>query len=89
MLLNIITLAEGNASEKIVGALQAYIGPVLLFIIGIVAITFLFQRQIMQFVIFLVIAILVAILFYAPGIIKSIAKAFAGETSVEQGSTGW
>lgn len=79
-----------NVSDNIVKTVQAYVGPILLLIIGIVALTFLFRREVMQFVIFLIIAILVSILFYAPGVVKSIAQAFTGETGISQGgSTGW
>lgn len=81
-------LIVANASEQLVGTLQAYIGPVLLLIIGIVAITFLFRREIMQFVLFVIIAIVVAILFYAPGVIKGIAQAFTGETGLDTGEGG-
>lgn len=89
MLAFLNNLIIANASEKIAGAVQAYVGPILLLIIGIVAITFLFRRQITQFVIFLVIAIAVAIFFYAPGVIVAIAKAFTGETGIDSGSTSW
>lgn len=77
-----------NVSEQIVRTVQAYVGPIFLLIVGIVAITFLFQRQIMQFTIFLVIAILIAILFYTPGIVKTIAEAFTGETGISTGGFG-
>lgn len=89
MLAQINALLLGNAAESIVSAIQAYVGPFLLLIIGIVALTFLFRREIMQFVIFLIIAILVAILFYAPGVIKAIAQAFTGETDLDTGNSGW
>ncbi len=79
------TLIAANASEKLVGALQAYIGPILLLLIGIVAITFLFRREVMQFVLFIIIAVVVAILFYAPGVVKAIAEAFTGETGLKTG----
>lgn len=76
-----------NAADDIVNALKAYIGPVLLLIIGAVAITFLFRRQISQFLIFIAIAILVAILFYAPDVIVSIGQNFVEETG--QGGGNW
>lgn len=78
MLKNILL---ANAADDIVTAVQSYVGPIFLLIVGIVALTFLFRREIMQFVIFLVIAIVVAILFYAPGIVKSIAQQFTGEVN--------
>jgi type IV secretory pathway VirB2 component (pilin) len=74
-----------NVSDDIVKTVQAYVGPILLLIIGIVALTFLFKREMMQFVIFIVIAILVSIFFYAPGVIKSIAQSFTGETGIDAG----
>jgi hypothetical protein len=89
MLALINDLLLANAAEQIVQTVQAYVGPIFLLVIGIVALTFLFRREVMQFVIFLIIAILVAILFYAPGVIKAIAQAFTGETGLDQGSTGW
>jgi hypothetical protein len=85
-LINDMLLA--NVSDNIVKTVQAYVGPILLLLIGIVALTFLFRREIMQFVIFIIIAILVSIFFYAPGVIKSIAQSFTGETGINQGSTG-
>lgn len=85
MLALINELLLANVSENIVRTVQAYVGPIFLLIIGIVAITFLFQRQIMQFTIFVIIAILVSILFYAPGVIKAIAQAFTGETGIATG----
>jgi len=76
-----------NAAEDLVNALKAYVGPILLLIIGAVSITFLFRRQISQFLIFIVIAILVAILFYAPDFITSIAQNFVEESG--QGGGNW
>lgn len=78
-LLNDIVYAA-TVADDLVGTLKAYVGPVLLLIIGAVSITFLFKRQISQFLIFLVIAILVAILFYAPDFITAIANNFVDES---------
>jgi type IV secretory pathway VirB2 component (pilin) len=88
MLALINDLVLANASDDIVRTVQAYVGPVLLLIIGIVALTFLFRREMMQFVMFIIIAILVSIFFYAPGVVKSIAQQFTGETGIDAGSTG-
>lgn len=89
MLALISNLLLANVSDQIVSTVQAYVGPILLLLIGFVALTFLFKREIMQFVIFIIIAILVSILFYAPGVIKAIAQAFTGETGVDTGTTNW
>ena len=89
MLALINDLLLANVSDDIVKTVQAYVGPIFLLLIGIVALTFLFKREIMQFVIFIIIAILVAIFFYAPGVVKSIAQAFTGETGISQDGGGW
>lgn len=60
--------------------------PILLLIISLVATTFLFKREMAQFVIFVVIAIIVALLFYAPPVVKSLAQ--SANTATGQGG-GW
>lgn len=67
----IVGAASGDSLAK---GIRDFIGPILLLVMGIVAITFLFRREMTQFLIFLVIAIVVAIIFYAPDAIKNIAK---------------
>ena len=61
-------------SESLVNGIRDFIGPILMLIMGIVAITFLFRREMTQFMIFIGIAIVVAVIFYAPGLISNIAK---------------
>lgn len=80
MLALINDIIFANAADDLVNALKAYIGPILLLVIGAVSITFLFRRQISQFLIFLVIAIIVAILFYAPDFITAIGNNFVQES---------
>lgn len=75
-------IVYANAADDIVNALKAYIGPILLLLMGIVAMTFLFRRQISQFLIFIGIAIVVALIFYAPDFIVSISQNFKDETSL-------
>lgn len=93
MLESLLSIGDGlvlaNAADDIVKAVQSYVGPIFLLIVGIVALNFLFRREIMQFVIFLIIAIVVAILFYAPGVVKSIAQQFTGETGVGTEGATW
>ncbi|MBC9705329.1 MAG: hypothetical protein H9W81_10220 [Enterococcus sp.] len=52
-------------------------------VIGIVAITFLFRREMTQFMIFIVIAVVVAILFYAPDVIANLGKNINDETGLD------
>lgn len=64
----------GATGGTLATGIRNFIGPILLLVMGIVSITFLFRREMTQFLIFLVIAIVVAIIFYAPDVIKNIAK---------------
>jgi len=75
-LVNLVVAADNAAATALVTSLKAFIGPILLAIIGIVALRFLFNHQIMQFITFVVVAILVGVLFYNPEIIKTIANSF-------------
>lgn len=69
-------IAAGSPTEALASTLQTWVGPILLLVIGILAIKFLMNSQIMAFVMFIITAILVALVFYYPGIIKTIAGAF-------------
>lgn len=73
MHMNDIVLA-GTSGDTIANGIRNFIGPIILLVMGIVSLTFLVRREITQFIIFLVIAIVVAIIFYAPGFIKSLAQ---------------
>ena len=57
--------------------LRGLFGPLFLVIVGIVAIFFLFTREITRFVQFIALALLIALIFYYPGILPAIAKAAA------------
>jgi hypothetical protein len=59
--------------------ISSIIGPIFLAIVGVIALVFLIQRQIMQFVIFILIAILVAALIYVPEMIESLGSGAGGE----------
>ncbi len=53
-------------TQNLVNYLQGLFGPLFLGIVGIVAIFFLFTREITRFVQFIVLAVLIAVVFYAP-----------------------
>ena len=57
-------------------------GPLFLGIIGIVALFFLFTREITKFVQFLVLAIAIGVVFYTPGIVKALATGIASALGV-------
>jgi len=74
---NYLVLAGlGNNLQTLI---KSIIGPIFLAIVGVIAITFLIQRQIMQFVIFIIIAILIAALIYVPDMIKGLGQGAGGE----------
>lgn len=63
--------------------LRNLFGPLFLVIVGIVAIFFLFTREITRFVQFIALALLIALIFYYPGILPAIAKAAAQALGVD------
>lgn len=65
---------NSETGSGIADALRAFVGPILLIVIGIVAVTFLFKRQLTQFFQFMALAILVALLFYTPNVLPAIAN---------------
>lgn len=71
----VLGAADGNALAT---GIRNFVGPILMLVTGLVAITFLFRREMTQFMIFLVITIVVLILFFAPDVIKNIAKSTEG-----------
>jgi hypothetical protein len=70
-----LLLAAATAPD-IAGAIdniRAFVGPIFIGIIGFVALSFLFKRQLSQFFQFFALAVLVGVLFYTPlngGIVK-------------------
>lgn len=74
LLFSVNDFIVGATGNSLADGIRNFIGPILLLVMGIVAITFLFRREMTQFLIFLVISIVVAIIFYAPDVIKNIAR---------------
>ena len=75
----IITAAHssGISASGLVTYLQDLFGPLFLGIVGIVAIFFLFTREIIRFVQFFVLAVAIAVIFYEPTIVRSLAQGIA------------
>jgi hypothetical protein len=65
------------STQGLVKYLQGLFGPLFLGIIGIVAIFFLFTREITRFIQFMVLAVAIAVVFYTPGIVQSLATGIA------------
>ena len=65
------------STTGLVTYLQGLFGPLFLGIVGIVAIFFLFTREIIRFVQFFVLAVAIAVIFYTPGIVQTLATGIA------------
>ena len=75
-------LAANLNSKGLVTYLQQLFGPLFLGIVGIVALFFLFTREITRFVQFLVLAIGIAVIFYTPSIVQTLATGIANALGV-------
>ena len=85
MSVSIIAAAAPQAAintANLVTYLQSLFGPLFLGIVGIVALFFLFTREITRFVQFIVLAILIAVVFYTPNIVELLAKGIANALGV-------
>ena len=70
------------STSGLVTYLQGLFGPLFLGIVGIVAISFLFTREITKFVQFLVLAVAIAVIFYTPSIVQTLATGIANALGV-------
>lgn len=69
-----------TTSKGLANQIRNFVAPLLLIACGIFAVTFLVQRQFMQMIIFVVIAILVFAIFYVPEMIGNLGKS-VGQTN--------
>jgi hypothetical protein len=70
------------STNGLVTYLQGLFGPLFLGIVGIVAIFFLFTREIIRFVQFLVLAVAIGVVFYTPSIVQALATGIANALGV-------
>jgi hypothetical protein len=85
MSLQIIAAASPQAAintHNLVVYLQSLFGPLFLGIVGIVALFFLFTREITRFVQFIVLAVAIAVVFYTPSIVQTLATGIANALGV-------
>lgn len=75
-------LAAAFSTQPLVTWLTNLIAPLLLGTIGIMAVVFLFRREITKFAEFILLAIGVALIFYFPGVIQTIAQGIANALGV-------
>jgi hypothetical protein len=79
---SLILAASSLSTSGLVSYLQGLFGPLFLGIVGIVALFFLFTREIIRFVQFLVLAVAIAVIFYTPDIVQTLAKGIANALGV-------
>jgi hypothetical protein len=77
-----VTAASSISTSGLVSYLQGLFGPLFLGIVGIVALFFLFTREIIRFVQFLVLAVAIAVIFYTPSIVQTLAQGIANALGV-------
>lgn len=85
MSIQIIAAAAPQAAistSGLVTYLQSLFGPLFLGIVGIVALFFLFTREITRFVQFIVLAVAIAVVFYTPSIVQVLATGIANALGV-------
>jgi hypothetical protein len=85
MSVSIIAAAAPQAAistQGLVNYLQSLFGPLFLGIVGIVALFFLFTREITRFVQFIVLAVAIAVVFYTPSIVQTLADGIANALGV-------
>ena len=85
MSVSIIAAAAPQAAintQNLVTYLQSLFGPLFLGIVGIVALFFLFTREITRFVQFIVLAVAIAVIFYTPAIVQDLAEGIANALGV-------
>lgn len=70
-------------TQQLAEWLRNIFGPLFLVIVGIVALFFLFTREITRFVQFIALSIAIAVIFYYPGIITTVAHGIVTALGVE------
>jgi len=65
------------SSQGLVSYLQGLFGPVFLGIVGFTAVFFLFTREIIRFVQFVLLAVVIAVIFYTPVVVENLASAIS------------
>lgn len=65
------------SSQGLVTYLQVLFGPIFLGIVGFTAVFFLFTREIIRFVQFVVLAVVIAVIFYTPAVVQNLASAIS------------
>jgi hypothetical protein len=70
------------STQGLVVYLQGLFGPLFLGIVGIVALFFLFTKEITKFFQFIILAVAIAVVFYTPSIVQTLATGIANALGV-------
>lgn len=73
-----IVLAAPASGQKLADTLRNWIAPLFLLAISVAAMTFLFKRQVTEFLQFAALGVGVAVFFYVPGVVEGLARFIAG-----------
>lgn len=68
------TLTVANAAGELAGQIRSFIAPLALVACSIFALVFLVQRQFLQMLLFIVIAVIVFAIFYVPEMLASLGE---------------
>ncbi|GAA4984007.1 hypothetical protein GCM10023334_114170 [Nonomuraea thailandensis] len=68
----------GLNTQGLADFLRGFFGPLFLVTVSVVALFFLFTREITRFVQFVAVAIAIGVIFYVPNIIEILARGIAG-----------
>ncbi|MEV8630125.1 hypothetical protein AB0395_00570 [Streptosporangium sp. NPDC051023] len=91
MLLHAIDLAQPTTppatvnTQGLANFLRSFFAPLFLVIVSVVALFFLFTREITRFMQFILLAIAIGVIFYVPNIIEVTARAIAGALGISGG----
>lgn len=75
---------DGPDTQGLADWLRAIFGPLFLVVVSLVALFFLFTREITRFVQFIVLVIAIAVIFYFPGIIEVVASGAANALGLKK-----
>lgn len=73
----------GPNTEGLADFLRKFFAPLFLVVVSVVALFFLFTREITRFMQFILLAIAIGVIFYVPNIIEVTAKAIAGALGIK------
>jgi uncharacterized membrane protein YoaK (UPF0700 family) len=73
----VVAASEPNV-QGFVAAARDFIAPIFMLVVGVVALSFLMRRQITAFLQFFALVVLIAVVFYFPGVFEGFARWVAG-----------